>query len=139
MEYADNTYRGPGCKDRAAQQEDRYVSPCLWAHAAPVVGGQAMMPAVVSLLGLTNGDHILWWIAIGVGFVVVLVVIVLLSLLVAFVNDIDRNVADTWETATRVAANTATTWSLQQVGATTGALRDETRRHEDLLSGRPVR
>lgn len=87
------------------------------------------------MLALTPADHALWWIAIGVGAVVVLVVIVLLSLLTAFVDDIDVRVADAWDTATRVAANTATTWALQQTGTITGDLRDEVQRHVDLLSG----
>ncbi len=87
------------------------------------------------LLALTAGDHVFWWVAIGIGAVVVLVVIVLLTLLTTFVNDIDVRVADVWETATRVAANTATTWALQQAGTLTGDLREEVQRHVDLLSG----
>ncbi|MGH9129570.1 MAG: hypothetical protein ACRDY2_11560 [Acidimicrobiales bacterium] len=80
-------------------------------------------------------DHTFWWVAIGIGAVVVVVVIVLLTLLSAFVADIDDRVADAWETATRVAANTATTWALQQAGTITGDLGDEVQRHVDLLSG----
>lgn len=98
-----------------------------------------MTAALTPVLGLTNGDHVFWWVAIGVGFVVVLVVILLLTLLSSFVNDIDVRVADAWETATRVAANTATTWALQQTGTATGALRDEVRRHVAVLSGEAVR
>lgn len=87
------------------------------------------------MLALTAGDHVFWWVALGIGMVVVLVVITLLSLLSSLVNDIDVGVADAWQTAIRVAANTATTWSLQQTGALTGDLRDEVQRHVDLLSG----
>jgi hypothetical protein len=87
------------------------------------------------MLGLSVADHVFWWVAIGIGAVVVLVVIVLLTLLTTFVNDIDVRVADAWETATRVAANTATTWALQQTGTLTGDLREEVQRHVDLLSG----
>jgi hypothetical protein len=76
----------------------------------------------------------MWWIAIGMGFVVVLVVIVLLSLLIGFVTDIDRNVKSLWNMATRVARNTATTWMLQQTATATAALRDETARHAQALT-----
>lgn len=76
-----------------------------------------------------------WWITLGMGVVVVGVVIILLSLLVAYVNDIDARVADAWETATRLAANTATTWQLNQTAERTNDLRLEVQRHAALLSG----
>ena len=79
-------------------------------------------------------EHVtFWWITLGMGAVVAAVVVVLLSLLVAFVDDIDRNVADAWATATRVAANTATTWMLDQTAAATGDLRTEIAHHAELL------
>ena len=81
-------------------------------------------------------EHItMWWISIGIGFVVVLVVITLLSLLIGLVVDIDRNVKSLWNTATRLARNTATTWMLQQTATATAALRDETGRHAQALGG----
>ncbi|MDP9073952.1 MAG: hypothetical protein M3N98_07225 [Actinomycetota bacterium] len=86
------------------------------------------------ILAFTHEVYSLWWVAIGIGFVVCLVVIVLLSLLVAFVQDIDRYVASLWTTATTVARNTATTWMLGQTAAATGALRDETARHVQALA-----
>lgn len=92
------------------------------------------MMASVMLLAQTNYDHEFWWITLGLGLAVTLVVIVLLSLLVSFVKDIDRNVLDVWETATRVAANTATTWMLTQGTIVTGELRDEVKRHDRLLA-----
>ena len=80
-------------------------------------------------------EHVtFWWITLGLGAVVIAVVIVLLSLLVALVNDIDVNVKQVWETATRVAANTATTWMLNQAVGTTGELRTEVNRHAELLA-----
>jgi hypothetical protein len=82
-------------------------------------------------------EHVtFWWITLGLGAVVIAVVIVLLSLLVALVNDIDVNVKQVWETATRVAANTATTWMLNQAVGTTGELRAEVNRHAELLAAR---
>jgi len=88
------------------------------------------------ILALQHEHMSFWWIALGMGFVVVLAVIVLLSLLVSFVNDIDDNLADAWETATRVASNTATTWMLGQTAVATRSLADETKRHVELLGAK---
>ncbi|MDP9071636.1 MAG: hypothetical protein M3N68_10245 [Actinomycetota bacterium] len=91
-----------------------------------------MNPAVILAL---QSEHVtFWWITLGMGAVVVIAVIVLLSLLVSFVNDIDVNVREAWETATRLAANTATTWMLQQTGVRTEDLLAEVERHNELLA-----
>ena len=80
-------------------------------------------------------EHItFWWITLGLGLVVIAAVILLLFLLHTFVSDIDRNVREIWETATRVAQNTSTTWMLNQAGVLTGELRDEVRRHAQLMN-----
>lgn len=80
-------------------------------------------------------EHIqFWWITLGLGLVVIAAVILLLFLLHTFVSDIDRNVREVWETATRVAQNTSTTWMLNQAGVLTGELRDEVRRHAQLMN-----
>jgi hypothetical protein len=86
------------------------------------------------IIGLAQSQKTLWWIAIGMGFVVVLVVITLLSLLIGFVTDIDRNVKSLWNMATRLARNTATTWMLKQTATATAALRDETAKHAQALT-----
>ncbi len=86
------------------------------------------------VLGLASEHLTFWSITLGLGAVVISAVILLLFLLVQFVKDIDRNVRETWETATRVAQNTATTWMLTQATSLTGDLRDEVRRHAELLS-----
>ncbi len=81
-------------------------------------------------------EHVtIWWVTLGLGLGLVVAVIVLLSLLVALVKDIDVNVRETWDTATRVAANTATTWMLQQTGVRTEDLLAEVQRHNELLAG----
>ena len=85
------------------------------------------------MIALTQENLNFWWIAIGMGVVLVIAVIVLLSLLVSFVNDIDERVDDAWNTATRLAANTATTWMLDQVAVATNDLRVEVGRHARLL------
>ncbi len=80
-------------------------------------------------------DHVqFWWITLGLGAVVISAVILLLFLLHTFVSDIDRNVREAWETATRLAQNTSTTWMLNQTGMLTAELRDELRKHVQLLS-----
>ncbi len=86
------------------------------------------------MLALQSEHVTFWWITLGMGAVVVIAVIVLLSLLVSFVNDIDVNVREAWETATRLAANTATTWMLQQTGVRTEDLLSEVQRHNELLA-----
>ena len=88
------------------------------------------------MLALAHEHIAMWWITLGLGAVVVIVVIVLLSLLVALVNDIDANVADAWSTATRVAANTATTWMLGQTATATNDLKEEVGRHAALLTAK---
>ncbi len=79
-------------------------------------------------------EHItFWWVTLGLGAVVISAVILLLSLLVVFVDDIDKNVREAWDTATRVAQNTATTWMLNQAGSLTADLRNEVRKHAELF------
>ena len=60
-------------------------------------------------LALTSTEKTLWWWAIIVGFVVVLAVAALLTLLVSLVKTIDRRVVDVRETLKAAAANTADT------------------------------
>ena len=86
------------------------------------------------MLGLQEEHVTIWWTTLGLGLVVVIAVIVLLSLLVALVKDIDTNVRETWDTATRLAANTATTWMLQQTTVRTAELDAEVQRHAQLLN-----
>ncbi len=91
------------------------------------------------LLALQSEHVTFWWITLGMGAVVIIAVIVLLSLLVSFVDDIDRNVNDVWDTATRLAANTATTWMLQQTAARTEEVGEEVQRHIELLAAKGAR
>ncbi|MBA2279622.1 MAG: hypothetical protein M3527_03275 [Actinomycetota bacterium] len=87
----------------------------------------------MTVLGLESEHVTMWWIALGMGLVVIVVVIVLLSLLVSLINDIDRNAAKLWNTATRVARNTATTWMLKDTAVASGVLHDEVALHAQLL------
>jgi hypothetical protein len=85
------------------------------------------------ILALESEHVTFWWVTLGMGVVVAAVVVLLLSLLVSLVKNIDTNVQEAWDTATRVARNTATTWMLGQTAALTGELREETGRHAALL------
>lgn len=88
------------------------------------------------VLALASGEITMWWIAIGIAAVVLIVVIALLQLLLRFVGDIDTNVSDLWETAERVAANTATTWMLGATAQGLEELRNEAQEHDRLLEAR---
>lgn len=90
----------------------------------------------MGIIALQSEHVTFWWITLGMGAVVIVAVIVLLSLLVSFVDDIDRNLKDVWDTATRLAANTATTWMLQQTVARTEELGAEVDRHAELLAAK---
>lgn len=87
----------------------------------------------MNVLALQSEHITLWWVALGMGLVIVVAVIVLLSLLVSFVDDIDVNLKDTWGTATAVAQNTSTTWMLRQAGTRSEELLAEVLRHDALL------
>ena len=87
------------------------------------------------MFGLQEEHVTVWWTTLGLGVVVIVAVIVLLSLLVSLVKDIDVNVREVWDTATRLAANTATTWMLQQTATRTEDLSNEVDRHLELLEG----
>ncbi len=81
-----------------------------------------------------QSEHVtFWWITLGMGAVVIAAVIVLLSLLTSFVKDIDENLKDAWDTATRLAANTATTWQLHHTVRRVQALKTEVGLHNQLL------
>jgi hypothetical protein len=57
--------------------------------------------------GFGNAEVTFWWVAIGVGFVVVLVAAALLQLLISLVQDIDRGVDAVKATLAATAENTA--------------------------------
>lgn len=85
------------------------------------------------IFGLQEEHVTIWWVTLGLGLVLVVAVIVLLSLLVALVKDIDINVREVWDTATRLAANTATTWMLQQTATRVEDLSTEVDNHIRVL------
>jgi hypothetical protein len=66
-------------------------------------------------LAMNSTEHTLWLTAVIVGFVVVLAVAALLTLLVYLVKIIDRRVVDVRDTLKAAAANTADTSLIPQV------------------------
>jgi hypothetical protein len=66
-------------------------------------------------LAMSGTEHTLWVTAIILGFVVVLAVAALLSILVYLVKIIDRRVVQVGETLTAASANTADTVLIPQV------------------------
>lgn len=88
---------------------------------------------MITVLGLASEELTMWYIALGIGLVVVAVVIALLTLLAKIVGEIDRGVQILWGTAQRMAANTATTWQIASLAGTAEQLRNETTLHDRLL------
>lgn len=87
------------------------------------------------VVALSQQQAQMWEIAVGLGLVIILVVVTLLTLLARFVREIDQGVAGVWEVAQLVATNTAAGELL--TGNLDGALvqvRDELLAHGQLLS-----
>ena len=79
-------------------------------------------------------DHItFWWLTLGLGAVVISAVILLLFLLELYVRDLNASVQRVWDTAARVATQTATTWMLPKTVELVGELNAEVERHVDFL------
>lgn len=75
-----------------------------------------------------------WWVALGVGLVVALVLVVLLHSLLRQVKGIEAAFTAAWEMGKQVARNTATTWMLGQTARLAGEIKDEALKHDALLS-----
>jgi hypothetical protein len=82
----------------------------------------------------TADERILWTIVLGIGLVVCLVVILLLSLLWSLVRDIDDRVTYLWTVTKRTAINTTGLYQLAGTASIVRALREELLRHEKLLA-----
>lgn len=80
--------------------------------------------------------HTFWQITLGMGFVVLLVVIALLTLLLRYVRDIDEGVEGLTGRAKAVAANTVAIQQLPTTASVLREIRDEALIHQDLLSKR---
>ncbi len=81
-------------------------------------------------------EKIFWYVALGLGFVVILVVIALLTLLSRLVDDIDVNVDRLWTVTKRLAQNTTGMYQFAGTASILRALREELIRHDKMLSSR---
>jgi len=88
----------------------------------------------MTLAALSSEVQTMWWIALGLGLVVALVVVFLLHTLLKLVRRIDDNVKELWSTATQVARNTATTWLLNETANGLEQIKAEALRHDELLT-----
>jgi hypothetical protein len=85
------------------------------------------------VLALTSTERGLWWGAIIAGFVVVLAVAALLTILVRLVQTIDRRVVTVKDTLNAAAANTADTKLIPQVADGVDAVLAEGLQHHLFL------
>ncbi len=84
-------------------------------------------------LAVTSTDKVFWMIALGIGLVVIVVVIALLTLLRSLVREIDEGVAFLWTVTKRLAINTTGMYQLAGTGSVLRALREECLRQDELL------
>lgn len=89
----------------------------------------------VVLGALSTGEKIAWWISLGAGLVVALVVWFLLEWLRRTVNAVEEGVNRVWTMGKRVAQNTATTHMLLSTKELGGELLEEVERHGALAKG----
>ena len=87
-------------------------------------------------LALASSIETAWWVSLGVGLVVALVVWFLLEWLRRTVNEVDRAVDDVWTMGKRVAQNTATTHMLAGTKELGVELLEEVQRHGELAERR---
>ncbi len=71
---------------------------------------------------MSDADLQLWWLAVGLGVVVVIVVAVLLRLIVRTAGRIHQAVADIWTGGKQIAGNTVTIALLQRTNYLAGEL-----------------
>lgn len=85
------------------------------------------------MLTAATDTHAFWMIALGMGGVVALVVVALLTLLLRLVKDIDDGVEILTATATDVAGNTVAIMELPKTAGVLRDIREEALIHDDFL------
>ncbi len=85
-------------------------------------------------VSVDSQEKVFWYVALGLGFVVILVVIALLTLLSRLVDDIDVAVDNLWTVTKRWAQNTTGMYQFAGAGSIMRALRDEIIRHDKMFS-----
>ena len=86
------------------------------------------------LAAVSTDEKVFWYVALGIGAVVVLVVIVLVSMLWSLVREIDEGVGTLWTVTKRMAQNTTGMYQLAGTASILRALREEVMRHDKLLT-----
>jgi hypothetical protein len=94
------------------------------------------MDLTVFATQVDSQEKVFWYVALGLGFVVILVVIALLTLLSRLVDDIDVNVANLWTVTQRWAQNTTGMYQFAGTASILRALREELIRHDKMWAGR---
>jgi hypothetical protein len=89
----------------------------------------------MSLVLALSDNQELWWITLGVGLVVALVVWFLLERLRRAVNQVEEGVDVLWTMGKRVAQNTSTTYLLQTTKDRGVELLDELEEHRAAAGG----
>ena len=84
---------------------------------------------------MTPDEATLWKAVLLTGVIIVFAVIALLSLLLATVRTIDRNVVQLWTDTKLLATNTTGLYQIAGTASVVRALREELLRHEKLLKG----
>jgi len=84
--------------------------------------------------GYATEEVTFWWVAIGVGAVVIAVAAALLQLLISLVKDIDRGVMQVKETLAATAGNTAHSVLIGQVADDVDAILKEGLQHHLFLT-----
>lgn len=78
-------------------------------------------------------DVTLWWIALGVGAVVLVIAIALLQIFVNTLHKVEDGADAIWRAGKQVARNTATSWQLGVTSQGLDALTAEALRHDAFL------
>lgn len=84
-----------------------------------------------------SSNQTAWWITLGIGLVVALVVWALLEILRRTVNDVEHGVDELWRTGQMVAQNTQTTHLLGTTVERGTELVAEVHRHRDAARSQP--
>lgn len=89
-----------------------------------------------TVIAVASNDRELWMVTLVLGFIVLLAVIVLLSLLYHLVHSIDERAVTLWTITKRMAQNTTGLYQLAGTASILRALREEALRQDKLLSRR---
>lgn len=83
-------------------------------------------------------NHGYWFVALGLGLVVAVVVVFLLEVFLRVVHRIEAGAGLVWTAGKQVAGNTSTTWLLGETSVRLDEIIDEAGRHGQLLRGEPA-